>query len=795
MTTINIPKEILDKNPNGGIHIQFRRDDGNVNTIKINGNIDPTKNNNLDQFIQVHSTDPSKMIDDGSNSGGSSVVGGGPGMNGIRISINSEPNEKLKQLTSEDTPPIKIATTSNTQTISTTTSTTTATTTSTVVNTSSTVLNSGASVTSTTTMINENEDDDGTNDHDVNTNRNNSNNNDMNKTGQGTLKAPFQVIKYDQISVYENTDTRNQNPNFTLIRPRYFLQMTNKTRSSDELSYFNSNGNRWSQRVVLEMLFYQILGVMIHDPMEIHEILKKQTALDNDGNNNNDSNGGRGSSNSSSDGHDGDVDDNLTETNDHLNNEKRARTVLLGIFNHPKTTEAIAFKKEFRLNGWTDISLDVCDWEGIYCHSRSFKNDNAIVDDDDDDDDDLTEDCECGVEDDNESDYEKRRNSTTYQNEDVKIEIDYVGSNCFCVDPKIPKLSQYYKNWDTENELKQQVVQNLDQNGCECKDDSILTMTPPKGAITEIILDKDNYIGGSLPKDLGSLPFLKRLVIKRGVFIGRLPFDFADFTNLNELHLEGLDLMGAIPSKIGLLNRTLENLTLRNCKLDGTIPKSVMKLTKLKQLDLSGNKLKEAIPKNIAKLKELEVLDLSHNQLTGTVASLLGDLTNLRLLNLAGNTLQGSLPKELNKLTSLVSVDVESNWFMGAFKNNFDMFKDLKILKLGQNKFSGNLPTGGWDGMEKIDFHGNMISGAIPQDIISPTLRELNLAQNSLIGTIPELHKAKNLTALLLQENLLHGNVSILEPLAKDVEVHLEKNKYVIFSLFFFYFKSILLNL
>ena len=99
------------------------------------------------------------------------------------------------------------------------------------------------------------------------------------------------------------------------------------------------------------------------------------------------------------------------------------------------------------------------------------------------------------------------------------------------------------------------------------------------------------------------------------------------------------------------VNRSGQNLT--------KMPKDILSMTRLQQLDLSNNKITGALPAEIRHLSNLEVLNISNNTMTGLPAEL-GQLSKLRILNAANNQLTG-IPHELGNLQQLEILDLSGN--------------------------------------------------------------------------------------------------------------------------------------
>ena len=85
-------------------------------------------------------------------------------------------------------------------------------------------------------------------------------------------------------------------------------------------------------------------------------------------------------------------------------------------------------------------------------------------------------------------------------------------------------------------------------------------------------------------------------------------------------------------------------LSLRENDLTGTIASVLGRLTSLERLDLQGNDLTGSIPGELVNLNNLQRLDLDYNHLTGALPSWLGNLGNLQVLDLNDNLLTGEIP-------------------------------------------------------------------------------------------------------------------------------------------------------
>lgn len=156
----------------------------------------------------------------------------------------------------------------------------------------------------------------------------------------------------------------------------------------------------------------------------------------------------------------------------------------------------------------------------------------------------------------------------------------------------------------------------------------------------------------------------------------------------------------------------------------------------------------------------------------------LGDfVTDITLTN---NNLNGILPDEIGELTNLQSLflpayggDLTPNNIRGKIPNSIGNLKKLRNLNLLQNMITGTLPENmkylsKIESLElagRIDFNTgaflpyDYISGEIPEWIGDLTnLRNIDLSNNHLSGSIPNsISKLTNLVSLQLNANQLSG--------------------------------------
>ncbi|KAL8459257.1 hypothetical protein ACS0TY_036655 [Phlomoides rotata] len=212
-----------------------------------------------------------------------------------------------------------------------------------------------------------------------------------------------------------------------------------------------------------------------------------------------------------------------------------------------------------------------------------------------------------------------------------------------------------------------------------------------------------------------NLKYLKHLDLSRNTFSGEtIPSFIGSFPNLEYLNLSGSEFRGKIPRTIGnLLN--LHTLDLKAFPYRGLEADSLEWLTglsRLEYLNMDFVNLSAAIPDWFYLCKDMNFVDLSLNNLSGTISNSVANLTSLNTLRVTSNQLSGKIPKEIVNLCKI------------------------------QSKF-GKLSS-----LEKLLFHGNKFTGALPESFgLLSNLQQLHMNDNMLEGVVTEAHFA-NLTKL-----------------------------------------------
>eukprot|EP00002_Diphylleia_rotans_P021384 TRINITY_DN4162_c0_g1_i1.p1 TRINITY_DN4162_c0_g1~~TRINITY_DN4162_c0_g1_i1.p1 ORF type:complete len:1335 (+),score=143.87 TRINITY_DN4162_c0_g1_i1:63-4067(+) len=379
--------------------------------------------------------------------------------------------------------------------------------------------------------------------------------------------------------------------------------------------------------------------------------------------------------------------------------------------------------------GW-DSSLPLCSWFGITCNPSCTPEQIELN--------------TCGV-----------------------YEIDLSGNNLQGTLPELYLPDLLYLHLDS-NKLQGRIPTLLLENICE-------------------LSISHNELNGSIP----ALAFenLRVLDLSHNFLTGKIP-DLKT-SRLTSINLSGNLLSGTIPELImhviTFMDLSFNNLT--GCIPDFTMPRTLY-------LDLSDNMLQCTIPD--FSMPYISTLDLSFNRLEGAVSQL--EASHLVELHLSFNLLTGKIPV-INSFVidsllvndnnfsglipllpaSLVDLDLSNNPSLKYPKSVLsDIFETTGgMLWLNKTNWLSNLSVCKWYGISchascsdiqfesslcpivKILLGNNNLVGSLASDFWLAELEyleELDLSQNKLQGTVPEL-KAPSLLYLYLNHNQLSGSV------------------------------------
>lgn len=255
---------------------------------------------------------------------------------------------------------------------------------------------------------------------------------------------------------------------------------------------------------------------------------------------------------------------------------------------------------------------------------------------------------------------------------------------------------------------------------------------------------------------------LEIINLKHNNLQGSLPKEIGRLTRIRVLMLGSNQIAGSIPTQMGTLTR-MQRLNIDENMISGTIPHELGNCINLQYIDLGSNQLNGSIPSSMANIASLQFLRIHRNKLGGTIPSDLSRLPNIRQIWCFQNKLTGSIPLELGSITSLEDLELDSNKLIGTVPSSFVNLVNMEFLWLNDNQLTGTIPSdlSGYTKLILFRLDNNMLSGIIPESIeLLLEAEHISLHDNALNGTIPSnIGKLNKLDNLELHHNILTGSI------------------------------------
>ncbi|VAH96035.1 unnamed protein product [Triticum turgidum subsp. durum] len=319
-------------------------------------------------------------------------------------------------------------------------------------------------------------------------------------------------------------------------------------------------------------------------------------------------------------------------------------------------------------------------------------------------------------------------------------------------------------------------------------------------------------LSGMIPDELGRLTSLTFIGLGDNKLTGAIPTSASRLCNLVQISLSGNILSGDIAEAAKSLfpcMKRLQILDLAGNNLIGSLSGWLEVMSSLRVLDLSRNSLSGVVPRSIGNLSSLIYLDISFNKFKGTLSALhFANLSRLDTLDLASNSfkivvkqswvppfqlinlglqdclvgpefptwlrsqtriemidlgsagIRGPLPDWIwNFSSSMTSLDVSTNNITGKLPANLEQSRKLTTLIMGSNKLEGNIPDLP-PSIRVLNLSDNSLSGSLPQSLGDKDLHYLSLSKNSISGVIPtDLCNMMSMELIDLSDNNLSGEL------------------------------------
>lgn len=296
----------------------------------------------------------------------------------------------------------------------------------------------------------------------------------------------------------------------------------------------------------------------------------------------------------------------------------------------------------------------------------------------------------------------------------------------------------------------------------------------------------DNLLSGPVPAFLGSFRNITFLDLSTNALTGAIPAALGNLSSVLELSLARNQLTGPVPSSLGRLS-SLSSLSLNDNFLQGTIPEALSNISKLWYLNLSRNLFSDPLPPSLANASALLSLDLSYNKLNlGRIPDWI-TRKEMSDVHLAGCGISGRLSDWKPTATSMYSsIDFSDNNLTGEIGDIFKNMSQLEKIFLSNNYLKSNLSEASFPELiGTVDLHSNQLYGSIKNILYdisgacsSPggCLDFLDLSNNLISGSIPELDGERRVKWMDLSNNMLTGSIPASISMLTSVK-HLDISK------------------
>ncbi|XP_047088845.1 leucine-rich repeat extensin-like protein 6 [Lolium rigidum] len=216
------------------------------------------------------------------------------------------------------------------------------------------------------------------------------------------------------------------------------------------------------------------------------------------------------------------------------------------------------------------------------------------------------------------------------------------------------------------------------------------TLPEELGLLTDLAVFhlNSNRFCGTLPDSLRSLHLLHEIDVSNNQLSGNFPSQLLCLPNVQYVDIRFNNFCGEVPAAV--FEKKIDALFINNNHFEFTLSESFSKSTAsvivlanlprlggclpssigdmagtLNELILLNSGISSCIPPEIGKLDKLTVLDLSFNNITGTLPDSIGNMKALEQLNIAHNRLSGEIPESICALPHLKNFTYSNNFFCG----------------------------------------------------------------------------------------------------------------------------------
>ncbi|XP_008383306.1 receptor-like protein EIX2 [Malus domestica] len=208
----------------------------------------------------------------------------------------------------------------------------------------------------------------------------------------------------------------------------------------------------------------------------------------------------------------------------------------------------------------------------------------------------------------------------------------------------------------------------------------------------------------------------------------------------------------------------LHSIYIINCSVGPAFPVWLQSQTELLYVTLRSTRISDSIPEewlfNLS--SKVERLDLSRNQIRGKLQSQL-KFPNLYYMDLSRNQFEGPLPHFSSCATFLY---LQKNSFSGPIPSNFgQLMPKLREMNLAENHLNGTIPSSLCDmqNLTTLSLRSNQFYGEFPEAwSVWHDIWVVDVADNNLSGNIPSsMGVPSSLVILKMNNNNFDGEIPI----------------------------------
>ncbi|KAG5006623.1 hypothetical protein JHK82_024564 [Glycine max] len=211
------------------------------------------------------------------------------------------------------------------------------------------------------------------------------------------------------------------------------------------------------------------------------------------------------------------------------------------------------------------------------------------------------------------------------------------------------------------------------------------------GELFKLILFSNKFTGGL--SSISNCSSLVRLRLEDNLFSGEITLKFSLLPDILYVDLSRNNFVGGIPSDIFQATQLEYFNVSYNQQLGGIIPSQTWSLPQLQNFSASSCGISSDLPP-FESCKSISVVDLDSNNLSGTIPNSVSKCQTLEKINLSNNNLTGHIPDELATIPVLGVVDLSNNNFNGTIPAKFGSCSNLQLLNVSFNNISGSIPAG-----------------------------------------------------------------------------------------------------